>query len=101
MDVVHTDDGDWIGKAEHIPLDESVRGNDCTIIIISQSAALCAVVDARRPAVSQEHVPVNLIVLILDYQQERLSTCDTTLITRLYATHCDEEAIPTQAGPVA
>jgi len=26
--VVHTEVGDWIGQTEHVPFDESVRGDD-------------------------------------------------------------------------
>lgn len=102
MGVVHTDDGNWIGEAEHVPLDQSVRGNDCTVIIISsQKYSARSSTTARRPAVSEEDVPVNLIVFVLEYQQERLSTCDTTLLVRSTSTHCNEEAIPIQARPVA
>lgn len=35
--IVYTDKGDWIGEAEHVPLDEPVRGNDYTVIIVSRS----------------------------------------------------------------
>lgn len=52
---IHKDEGNWIGKAEHVALDESVRGDDCTIMIGSKLEAVCAVVDgSRRPAASQE-----------------------------------------------
>lgn len=52
--VVHTEVGDWIGEAEDVPLDESVRGNDCIAISVSIPQPLSVVVDgSERPAVSQ------------------------------------------------
>lgn len=52
--VVHIEVGDWIGEAEDVPLDESVRGNDCIVVSVSISQPLSVVVDgSERPAVSQ------------------------------------------------
>ena len=48
LHIVYTDVGDWIGEAEHVPLDEPVRGNDYTIIIISKSQVFCVVVDGSQ-----------------------------------------------------
>jgi len=46
--AVHTEVGDWIGQAEDIPFDESVRGNDCKVISVSILEPLSVVLDGRR-----------------------------------------------------
>jgi hypothetical protein len=35
--VVHTEVCDWIGQTEDVSFDESVRGNDCTVLMVSKS----------------------------------------------------------------